>query len=476
MNKLETLKTIFGHDEFRGTQEEIIDHVIAGNHCLVIMPTGMGKSLCFQIPALLSDELTVVISPLIALMKDQVDGLVEKGVDATFINSSLTKSERENRYRRVAEGGYCLLYVTPERFRKNEFLLALGQRRIGLLAIDEAHCISEWGHDFRPDYTRIAEFRKKMNNPTTIALTATATSEVQTDIIKQCGFDVDSVKMFHEGIYRPNLELRVTDLIDENQKMEAILSGLEDYPGTQILYFTLIKTLERFSELLIGKGIRHLNYHGKLDPHDRKRIQNKFMKGKNQLILATNAFGMGVDKEDVRLIIHVEVPSSPESYYQEIGRAGRDGKKSLCHLLYCQDDLATQLEFIYWRNPNNIFIESTYNLLVSCGEGVNTMEYEMLQEKLVRKNRGDHRLSTVLSVFDRYGITEGSLEKGDLKVIAELDPVLLEEDRISEKEKINNERLYGMLKYVQLETCRKNYLHEYFGVAAEKCEHCDNCL
>ena len=222
-----TLQKYFGFDSFREPQEEIINRVLSGNHSLVIMPTGSGKSLIYQVPALILDDLTVVISPLIALMKDQVDVLVKKAIDATFINSSLSKTERELRYNNVAEGKYKLLYVTPERFRKKEFLSILQKRKISLLAVDEAHCISQWGHDFRPDYTRLAEFRQLMNNPTTIALTATATPQVQKDIIKQLNLKESEVELFHEGIDRPNLHLEVHSIWGEQEKLENILRILQ---------------------------------------------------------------------------------------------------------------------------------------------------------------------------------------------------------------------------------------------------------
>ena len=225
------LKQHFGFETFRFPQAEIISHIMGGQNALVIMPTGSGKSLCYQIPALmLADKrsdvrrpLTLVLSPLIALMKDQVDSLQAAGIAATFINSSLNKRERESRYKAVARGDYCLLYVTPERFRKAEFLDVIAQRDIKLLAVDEAHCISEWGHDFRPDYTRMAEFRAMIGAPVTMALTATATPEVQRDIVSQLGLNSDEMRMFHEGIDRPNLDLRVEEIWDADEKQESMM-------------------------------------------------------------------------------------------------------------------------------------------------------------------------------------------------------------------------------------------------------------
>ncbi|HDP79953.1 MAG TPA: ATP-dependent DNA helicase RecQ, partial [Spirochaetes bacterium] len=221
----DTLREVFKVEEFRSSQKEIITRTLAGGHSLVLMPTGMGKSLLYQLPALLMDGLTVVISPLIALMKDQVDGLCRLGVDAAFINSSLGKSEREARYRGLREGKYKILYVSPERFRNRDFVGALGGRMVSLLALDEAHCVSRWGNDFRPDYSRVGEFREAMGNPVTIALTATATPEVRNDIVDKLGISNDDIRVFNEGVTRPNLSLEVDEFIDEGEKFEA-LNGL----------------------------------------------------------------------------------------------------------------------------------------------------------------------------------------------------------------------------------------------------------
>ena len=305
---------------------------------MVIMPTGMGKSLCYQIPALLNDlqsgAVVLVLSPLIALMQDQVQSLARRGIDATFINSSLDRKERESRYQRLAGGDYRLVYVTPERFRKAEFREALSKRTLSLLAIDEAHCVSQWGHDFRPDYSRIKEIREQLGNPVTIALTATATQECRDDIYKQMGIAPDQIALFHQGIDRPNLSIQVTETWGDESKLEEIEKTLklQDYrDGSVIVYFSLIKTLERFSDALLQRGVDHVCYHGDLPRRDRRRVQDQFMSGESDVVLATNAFGMGVDKEDIRVVIHAETPGSIESYYQEIGRAGRDNLPSLCN-------------------------------------------------------------------------------------------------------------------------------------------------
>jgi ATP-dependent DNA helicase RecQ len=470
------LQKYFGHASFRGPQEEIIRHVLDEKHALVIMPTGMGKSLCYQIPALLQKGLTVVISPLIALMKDQVDDLVARSLDAAYINSSLSRAEREARYAALRAGAYKLLYVTPERFRKPEFIELIRGRRVDLLAVDEAHCISEWGHDFRPDYTRLGEFRALLGNPTTIALTATATPEVQIDIVFQLGLKQEAVRFFHEGIARPNLLLSVGKTWGEKQKLEFILAHHRRHPGNGIVYFALIKSLESMSTLLQRAGVRHLRYHGDLNAGERKRVQDRFMQGENHLVLATNAFGMGIDKENIRFVVHAEVPGTLESYYQEIGRAGRDGLPAACTLLYDEQDLLIQMDFIKWNNPDAAFYERLYHFLIDDLEAVNALGVEGLKEKLHYKDNHDYRLETALGMLDRHGVTEGDLESKTLTVCRALPEAVTDQDRLDEKLKREQKKLYTMVQYAKAQDCRKAFIHQYFGLPhAERCDACDRC-
>jgi ATP-dependent DNA helicase RecQ len=468
------LNKYFGYDTFRGTQEEIIQRTVNNQHSLVIMPTGSGKSITYQIPALLFDGLTVVISPLIALMKDQVDGLQKKSIDAIFINSSLNKSEREKRYRGIGEGKHKILYVTPERFRKSEFMEILKKRKISLLAVDEAHCISEWGHDFRPDYTRLKEFRNLMSTPTTIALTATATPRVQEDIIRQLGLKDSEVKTYHEGIERENLYLECHELWGEEEKLNHILKIRDHNPGNGIVYFVLIKDLNKMAELLSKKKIHFLKYHGDLSTEERKRIQDRFMGGENNLVLATNAFGMGIDKENIRYVIHAQIPSSLEAYYQEIGRAGRDGKPSVCSLLYDEQDLNIQLQFIEWNNPAAGYYDRLYRMIISQLERVNAEGIDFLREQMTFKNRSDFRLETAMGMLDRYGVTEGDLESKNLTIVSDLPGDLASEENRAIKLKMEQEKLYQMVLYIKEKTCRKAFIHRYFGLAyQEKCGVCD---
>lgn len=474
---LDILQKYYGHASFRGTQEDIINRLIKDNaHSLVLMPTGGGKSVCYQIPALLFEGGTIVISPLIALMQDQVDALKQKNISAAFINSTVSSEQRAKRLDSFVNGRIKLLYVTPERFRKQEFVDKIRTAKISLLAVDEAHCISEWGHDFRPDYSRIAEFRKLIGNPLTIALTATATPEVQKDIIAKLGLTKNEIKIYHEGIERPNLRLETADIYDEKETLTAIYKVLDKFNGSGIIYFSLIKKLEYYSQIIGDKGYKHGVYHGKLEARQRKQTQRDFLSGKQKLILATNAFGMGIDKPDIRFVIHAEVPSSIESYYQEIGRAGRDGKDSLCMMLYNQEDLYTQMQFIKWANPDANYYSRMYDILKSDMDKVNSMGAEYLREQMSFKNRNDFRVDTVLAMLDRYGVTEGDVENKNLKIVDALPSELDDDARLKEKLMNDNKKLLSVVNYFKSVECRRVYISDYFGFPGESaCGNCDVC-
>ena len=481
------LQRRFGFADFRSTQRQIIDRTLAGGNSLVIMPTGGGKSLCFQIPALVYAHafvdsgstvrerapLTLVLSPLIALMKDQVDALQAKGIEATFINSSLDRQERNRRIQQIADGMHSMLYVTPERFRKEEFVAVLRERDIRLLAVDEAHCISEWGHDFRPDYTRVGEFRRELGNPTTIALTATATPDVQIDILRQLGIEsfgesLEQCQLFHEGIQRPNLLLKVREVWGLDEKITLVVETLKRLGNNSgIVYFTLIRTLEEMSDRLHQLGIDHVCYHGDLARNDRRRVQDGFMRNRCPLVLATNAFGMGIDKEDIRFVLHAEIPGSMESYYQEIGRAGRDGLPSECTLMYDQHDLNTQVEFMRWSNPDADFYERTYDLLLHDEESVRAFGMEWLRERLCDRHKRDRRLETVLAMLQRYGVIQDESDLSNIKIDGQLPIALADSQQRAAKLLRDQKKLYALVEYSKAEDPRA-FIHSYFSAATEQ--------
>ena len=465
----ELLRRHFGHECFRPSQRAIIDHLLSGRHAMVVMPTGMGKSLCYQIPALTlspdSGDLVVVLSPLIALMQDQVEMLRRRGIDATLINSSLDRDTRARRVRKLAGGAYRLLYVTPERFRKRDFREALRHRRVRWLAVDEAHCVSQWGHDFRPDYSRLAEIRQHLGDPTTVALTATATAECRQDIYRQLAIDPGEIRLFHEGIERPNLDLDVRAVWDEAEKLETILETLRDpyfSGGSGIIYFSLIRTLERFADRLVSAGIDVIRYHGDLSRGSRRRIQDAFMQGDADLVLATNAFGMGIDKPDIRVVVHAETPNSIESYYQEIGRAGRDGHPSRCLWLYSQEDLMTQMQFIEWSNPDADFYSRLVHLLSEHRERCEAYGLEWLNDRLQRVSRHDHRLDTAIAMLDRHGVIAGKQPPDCFRLCKPLPEFFRDNRSLSEKKRRDLERLYAMVRFAAETGDRKAFLNRYF--------------
>jgi len=357
----ELLRSAFGYDNFRPGQEAAVSAVLAGRDTVVVLPTGGGKSLCFQVPALLMPGLTVVVSPLISLMKDQVDALVARGLPATFINSSLSASQVSDRLAKVDRGEIKLLYAAPERFdygRTAERLRAAG---VSLLAIDEAHCISQWGHDFRPSYLRVKEVRTALGSPSTIALTATATPEVRRDIIRQLA--LTEPETIITGFDRPNLSYYVIPVKNDAEKEKSLVQTLRRYEGLAVIYASTRKAVDQLSGVLTRARISAAGYHAGLDDARRREVQEAFMSEKIRAIVATNAFGMGIDKPNVRLVIHYAMPGTLEAYYQEAGRAGRDGKHSDVFLLHAFPDRFTHEFFIKGSYPEREIVEQTYAAL-----------------------------------------------------------------------------------------------------------------
>jgi len=478
MNPRFILEETFSHSEFRGLQEEIINRTIESDcgHSLVLMPTGGGKSLCYQVPGLYFNGGTLVISPLISLMKDQVDALLDRGVSAAYINSTVSSAQRQRRLDDFVYGKIKFLYVTPERFSKEDFRFKIKRAKIDLLAVDEAHCISQWGHDFRPDYSNLGEIRLLLGNPRTIALTATATIPVQEDIIRNLNLDSSEMKIFHQGIKRANLRLEAEEYMSDTEKLDEILNIYRSISGSGIVYFSLIKTLNHFSEKLDERKIPHLVYHGKLENSERKKVQNMFMDSQ-MLILATNSFGMGIDKSDIRYVIHCEIPGSLESYYQEIGRAGRDGKDSLCKMLYSQEDLLTHMEFIKWSNPEPEFLQKVFYLLSNKEREVHSFGRSYVEEQLFYKNRFDFRLDTALSLFERNHVTSGSLIKRNIKILVnQLPEKLLDTELFEQKLKSDQKKLLAIVQYFRSTSCRRGEIERYFGFEDEPdCSNCDTC-
>src|SRR5213080_2934401 len=350
-----TLKKHFGYDQFRPLQREIIDDVLAGRDVFVLMPTGGGKSLCFQLPALMRDGLTIVVSPLIALMKDQVDALQASGIAATYLNSTLNREEAKARWRGLHRGEYRLLYVAPERLMLDTFLERALNWNIAQFAIDEAHCISEWGHDFRPEYRELKKLRKHLPDVPIMALTATATEQVRADIIKE--LNLRDPRPYVASFNRPNLTYRV---VAKTAPYDQLLAFMRSRPNDSgIVYCASRRSTESLARNLNENGVSTKTYHAGLTTSERTRHQEAFLRDDVRVITATIAFGMGINKPNVRFVVHYDLPKNLESYYQETGRAGRDGLPSECVLLFSAGDVAKQLHFIDEKSEKEAVIART---------------------------------------------------------------------------------------------------------------------
>jgi ATP-dependent DNA helicase RecQ len=404
LTNLESYLSQFRLSAFRPGQREVIATVLSGRDCLCVMPTGGGKSLCYQLPAIALDGLTLVVSPLIALMKDQVDQLQALQLPATFINSTLPLADQYARLEGMAAGQYRLVYVVPERFRSSRFLEAVRQAKLSLLAVDEAHCISEWGHDFRPDYARLGNFRRLMGNPPTIALTATATDAVRRDIIEQ--LRLREPKTFITGFARHNLFYEVQFPRTERQKGEMLLRFLRKTPGTGIVYASTRKRTEEVAELIARESGRpSAAYHAGLMPDQRRAVQEAFMGGRVEIITATTAFGMGIDKSDVRFVVHYNLPGSLEAYYQEAGRAGRDGHPSHCLLLYMASDRYIQEFFIESAYPNRQNVGQVYEFLRDLDADPIELTQQEIKERL-GLSIGAEGVGTCEQLLESAGVLE----------------------------------------------------------------------
>jgi ATP-dependent DNA helicase RecQ len=478
MDLEQLLHARFGHPAFRPGQRAVIDHVSQGEDALVVMPTGHGKSICFQLPALARGGTTLVVSPLIALMKNQVDAVQALGIRATLINSTLSRNERDERISRMCAGEYELVYVAPERFNPY-FMGAIAQTDVRLLAIDEAHCVSQWGHDFRPDYLRLGRVRAALPGVPLIALTATATPQVQTDILTQLG--CPDARRFVTGFDRENLSLEVVTARTLRDKHAALPKLLKAQPA--LVYCATRKNVDTIAAQLRAAGVQARGYHAGMSHDERTSVQNAFFSGELPVVAATNAFGMGLDKADIRTIVHFDLPGTIEAYYQEIGRAGRDGRPARAVLLHRVADRRTQEFFIEGSHPPTAAVHQVYEALnrSECNPVWWTAD-ELADEAGLDK--GERLVRSCLTVLRRAGFI-GRVSRRDPNTdkmqsgvsLTEAGSVLvLDEEQMARRRDHAYDQLDEMVGYGS-SPCQRRTILDHFGERPswDRCGRCSGC-
>jgi ATP-dependent DNA helicase RecQ len=464
-------KKLLGFPSLRPGQEEAIRSLLAGHDTLLVQPTGSGKSAVYQIAGSLLEGATVIVSPLIALQKDQADSIDNSNLrESTVVNSTLSTGEERDTFERIAEGGVEYIFLAPEQLRKSETIDRLRAARISLFAIDEAHCISQWGHDFRPDYLELSHVIASLRHPTTLAMTATASSDVRKEIIDRLG--LRDPRVIVHGFDRPNISLRVDNFPTQEEKHEAVLRRVEfaDKPG--IVYVATHNHAESIARELRERGIQAVFYHGGVKAKERDAIQNGFMSGDVPVIVATNAFGMGVDKPDVRFVYHADVSDSLDAYYQEIGRAGRDGKPAEAVLFYHSRDISAQRYKTGAGNVDSAQLETVAGALV-------TYEKPASPQELARATGfSSRKLTNILHKLEDAGAAR-ILASGKVKATVEPSVATITEAAIHQQQslkELKKHRLEQMQAYAEWRTCRRAYLLHHFGDDFNgPCGNCDRC-
>lgn len=497
----DVLMRYFGFAKFREPQDRIVSTILRGNDALVIMPTGGGKSLCYQLPALMLPHLTVVVSPLIALMKDQVDALRARGIPAACLNSMQTLEEQNEIFEQIHTGTLKLVYIAPERFRAQRFVDAVSRVEVSLFAVDEAHCLSQWGHDFRPDYLRLgnalSRFKKR---PIVAAFTATATPDVREDIVKH--LNLRAPAEFVAGFARENLSFNIRHIeagtpsrrgegkttlhIAKLREIQKLVS----LHKTGIVYCATRKSVERVADDLTALGVNLIMYHGGMNDAERSAAQDKFMAKSADVAVATNAFGMGIDRSDIRFVAHYEMPGSVEAYYQEAGRAGRDGAPAVCELFFNYSDKRVQEFFIEGANPGRRVICNVYETMRKLADNGNELRVSVDDLAEQAEFYGGERLnpmavSTSIGLLARFGAIErfdiaGTRIRGTRLLNPDLESSQLEIpwEGLDEKKKRDEKKLEELIRIAYAPMCRQEAILRYFGdnTEAKPCGKCDVCL
>ena len=471
----QSLRETFGLARLHDGQQQVIARVLEGRDTLAIMPTGAGKSLCYQLPALHLEGTTIVVSPLIALMKDQADKLGRAGVATEQLNSAQPRREQEASMERIADSDNAIVFATPERLTDAQFIATLRRQRVALFVVDEAHCISQWGHDFRPAFLEIGNALKLLDHPPVLALTATAIADVIEDIRQQLGRP--RMHVVNTGIYRPNLRFQVAQATSAEQKFDRLREALSKARGCGIVYTATIKACDEVHERLLAGGESVTRYHGRMATAERHASQDRFMSGGARVMVATNAFGMGIDKPDVRFVIHYQMPGNLESYYQEAGRAGRNGQPADCVLLFHRRDKQVQQFFLAKRYPSAEDLQAVQAVLSAAPRPVSVDEIAGTLSAVP-----GNRVSVALQLLRDGGIARTNRARAwSLRAGVAADTAKLERLAAAYEEKAerDQEALERVVFYAQTGFCRWRVLLEYFDEpmgADERCGRCDNCL
>ena len=474
------LQEKFGFERFYPGQEEVVSRVMSGQDTLAILATGAGKSLTYQLPALLLDGTTVVVSPLIALMKDQLDMLSERGItDVVALNSTLSEDQELAARDRIASGKIKIAYTTPEKLEDRSFLDLLQSIKVPLFVVDEAHCISQWGHDFRPAYLALGAVIKRLGRPTVLALTATATPAVREDILHQLG--IEHVKPIVKGFDRPNLQYEARKADKEADKLKilsSLFTGPSGLEGTGIIYTATIKNALEVQKFLTEQlHIPAAVYHSKLHKEDRTLVHECFMNETIRAVVATNAFGLGIDKSNIRFVVHYDLPGSLEAYTQEAGRAGRDGELSRCILIYRMSDTRVQNYFLTGKYPDIEEVQRVFGTIEVFGEQVGGVSMTDLRKILQLPLT---KLKVILALLKKSGYIESSGKSayGLTEAVRKNRDLVLSLANYETKKSYDQSKLSMMLQYAEVVSCRRRFILNYFGEDFEttNCGKCDNCL